>query len=153
MLEISKKILKTEAWEVILLNKLFFANLIYFGVTGFLSISWGAKRNHTDKKNITWVADNNYIDVGEKVDIGDDFQIAYGSYLHTLCFFPKPLKKFCYQFPVNPNVPYLLRIWFSIGNYIGFKYFPRFNISVETPGMLFRSESIRFWVSFLLLFD
>eukprot|EP00253_Pinus_taeda_P024054 PITA_24054 len=108
---------------------------------GFLSISCGAKRNYTDAHNITWVPDYNYIDVGQTADIGDASKRAYGSYLHTLRFFPKPLNKSCYQLPVTPNVPYLLRTWSVIGNYTGSEKFADFLLSVETPGMLFQSAS------------
>jgi hypothetical protein len=83
---------------------------------GFLSIDCGGKANHTDENNITWVTDANYIDVGQTGEIGDAIQLGSGSYLHTLRFFPKPLNKSCYQLPVTPDVPYLLRLWFAVGN-------------------------------------
>eukprot|EP00253_Pinus_taeda_P034358 PITA_34358 len=107
----------------------------------FLSISCGEKGNHTDSNNITWVPDDNYIDVGQTEDIGDASKRAYGSYLHTLRFFPNPLNKYCYQFTMTPNVPYLLRTWSVIGNYTGSEKFADFLISVETPGMLSQTVS------------
>jgi hypothetical protein len=102
---------------------------------GFLTISCGGKTNYTEN-NITWVTDAGYIDVGETADIGNATKRAYGSYLHHLRLFPKPLNKSCYQLPVAPDVPYLVRLWFAVGNYNGFKQFPSFAFSIETPGLL-----------------
>eukprot|EP00253_Pinus_taeda_P010018 PITA_10018 len=116
-------------------------SLIVRAQPGFLSISCGAKGNQTDENNITWVPDDNYIDVGQTTYVGDASQRGYGSYLHTLRFFPKPLNKSCYQLPVTPNVPYLLRTWSVIGNYTGSEKFADFFLSVETPGMLFQTVS------------
>jgi hypothetical protein len=101
---------------------------------GFLSIICGGKTNYTDENNITWVPDADYIDVGETADIGN--VNAFGSPLDSLRFFPKPLDKSCYQLPVPSNVPYLLRLWFFIGNYSGFQTLPSFTFSVETVDML-----------------
>eukprot|EP00253_Pinus_taeda_P016644 PITA_16644 len=127
-------------WMVMsMLLNLFFLNVR--AQPGFLSISCGAKGNQTDQNNITWVPDDNYIDVGDTSYVGDASQGAYGSYLHTLRFFPKPLNKSCYQLPVTPNVPYLLRIWSVIGNYTGSEKFADFSLSVETPGLLFQADS------------
>eukprot|EP00253_Pinus_taeda_P005299 PITA_05299 len=101
---------------------------------GFLSIDCGGKTNRTGENNIMWVTDDNYINVGHRGEIGN--ASAYGSYLHTLRVFPKPLNKSCYQLPVVPGVPYLLRLWFAVGNYSGFKKLPSFAFSIETEGML-----------------
>lgn len=111
---------------------------------GFLGIDCGSKTNHTDRNNITWVNDTNYIHVGKTGDIEDTSQQAYGSVLHNLRFFPKPLNKSCYQLPVAPSVPYLLRPWFAIGNYSGFQQLPiSFRYSIETLGSLaFRNITI-----------
>eukprot|EP00253_Pinus_taeda_P009510 PITA_09510 len=102
--------------------------------TGFLSIDCGGKTNRTGETNIMWVTDDNYINVGHRGEIGN--ASAYGSYLHTLRVFPKPLNKSCYQLPVVADVPYLLRLWFAVGNYSGFKKLPSFAFSIETEGML-----------------
>jgi hypothetical protein len=113
--------------------------LLFVNVTaqpGFLSIDCGGKRNHSAQNSISWVTDANYIDVGEIAEIEDVSQDANGSHLHNLRFFPKPLKKSCYQLPVVPNVPYLLRGWFAIGKYSGFKQLRSFVVSIETLGML-----------------
>jgi len=101
---------------------------------GFLSIDCGGKTNQTRENNVRWVTDANYIDVGQTGEIGN--ASASGSYLHTLRVFPKPLNKSCYQLPVLPNVPYLLRLWFAVGNYSGFKQLPSFAFSIETLDML-----------------
>lgn len=100
---------------------------------GFLSIDCGGKENHTDENNITWVTDANYIDIGDTEDIGS---ATSPSYLQRLRFFPKPLNKSCYQLPVVPNVPYLLRLWFSLGNYSRFHNYPGFTYTIETLGTL-----------------
>eukprot|EP00253_Pinus_taeda_P030649 PITA_30649 len=107
-------------------------------MAGYLSLDCGGKRNHTAENNITWVSDANYIDVGQTadIDLGDFSYQTYGSSIHSLRYFPKPLRKSCYQFPVAPNVPYLLRTWFAIGNYTGFQRQPSFGLSYETLGML-----------------
>eukprot|EP00253_Pinus_taeda_P021568 PITA_21568 len=102
--------------------------------TGFLSIDCGGKTNRTGENNIMWVTDDNYINVGHRGEIGN--ASAYGFYLHTLRVFPKPLNKSCYQLPVVADVPYLLRLWFAVGNYSGFKKLPSFAFSIETEGML-----------------
>jgi hypothetical protein len=106
-------------------------------VEGFLSIICGGKTNYTEN-NRTWVTDADYINVGETADIGNASQGPYGSYLHHLRLFPKPLNKSCYQLPVAPDVPHLLRLWFAVGNYSGFKQLPSFQLSIETLGMLAR---------------
>jgi hypothetical protein len=105
-------------------------------VAGFLSIRCGGKTNYTDENNITWVTDADYIDVGETADIGNVTEQALGSPLDSLRFFPKPLNKSCYTLPVPSNVPYLLRLWFLIGNYSGFQTLPSFAYSFETVDML-----------------
>eukprot|EP00253_Pinus_taeda_P020782 PITA_20782 len=114
---------------------------------GFLSISCGGKTNHTGENNITWIPDAHYIDVGQSADIGDaignasrlgSYASLYGSYLHTMRYFPKPLNKSCYQLPVTPDVPHLLRLWFPSGF-----FFPNrqssinFDFSIETMDMSF----------------
>jgi hypothetical protein len=102
--------------------------------SGFLSVDCGGKGNHTDENTIAWVTDANYIDVGETTDTGN---ASSPSYLQRLRFFPKPLNKSCYRLPVAPNVPYLLRIWFSVGNYRRFSgSYPSFTLTIETPGLL-----------------
>lgn len=102
---------------------------------GFLSISCGGETNHTaENTNITWITDAHYINVGQPVDIGDASD--YGSYLHTLRLFRKPLNKSCYQLPLVPNATCLLRLWFVIGNYSGFQILPRFSFSIETIDIL-----------------
>lgn len=95
----------------------------------------GGKTNQTAENNGTWVTDANYIWVGQKAKIVS--VQAYSSYLHNLGFFPKPLNKSCYELPVAPNVPYLLRLWFEVGNYTGFKQLPiSIAFSIETLVMV-----------------
>eukprot|EP00253_Pinus_taeda_P015348 PITA_15348 len=104
---------------------------------GFLSISCGGKTNATAENNITWVTDAHYIDVGESADIGDASEQAYGSYLHTMRYFPKPLNKSCYQLPAAPDVPHLLRLWFAIGKFSRYnRSLYNFAFSIETVDML-----------------
>eukprot|EP00253_Pinus_taeda_P031601 PITA_31601 len=102
---------------------------------GFLSISCGGKTNATAENNITWVTDAHYIDVGESADIGDVSEL--GSLLHTMRYFPKPLNKSCYQLPVAPDVPHLLRLWFYAGNFSVYADSSSdFAFSIETEDML-----------------
>eukprot|EP00253_Pinus_taeda_P017961 PITA_17961 len=105
---------------------------------GFLSISCGAKTNQTGENNITWIPDAHYIDVGQSADIGNvTSEEAYGFYLHRMRYFPKPLNKSCYQLPVAPDVPHLLRLWFYAGNFSGYADpSPYFAFSIETEDML-----------------
>lgn len=101
---------------------------------GFLSIDCAGQETYTDENNIAWVTDATYIDVGETAVTGN---ATLPSYLQRLRFFPKPLNKSCYRLPVSPNVPYLLRLWFSLGNYSGFSgSYPNFKFSIETSGFL-----------------
>ena len=67
-----------------------------------------------------------YIDVGKAADIRNSSELGWR-------YFPKPLNKSCYQLPVTPNVPHLLRLWFSprISPEISFA------LSIETVDMLF----------------
>eukprot|EP00253_Pinus_taeda_P031186 PITA_31186 len=113
--------------------------------SGFLSVDCAGKENYTDENKIAWVTDASYIDVGETAVTGN---ATLPSYLQRLRFFPKPLNKSCYRLPVSPNVPYLLRLWFSLGNYSGFSSsYPNFNYSIETSGLLIHStmsDSISF---------
>jgi hypothetical protein len=104
---------------------------------GFLSIDCGGKANHTDENNITWVTDANYINVGQTGKIGDAIELGSGSYSQNLRFFPKPLNKSCYQLPVTPDVPHLLRLWFAFGSSSAFEFLPSFSYSIETLGMLY----------------
>lgn len=105
--------------------------------SGFLSVDCAGKENYTDENKISWVTDANYIDVGETAVTGN---ATLPSYLQRLRFFPKPLNKSCYRLPVSPNVPFLLRLWFSLGNYSGFSgSYPNFNYSIETSGLLIHS--------------
>eukprot|EP00253_Pinus_taeda_P002094 PITA_02094 len=104
---------------------------------GFLNINCGGTTNHTVENNITWVTDANYIDVGKTADIGNVTEAALGSSLDSLRYFPKPLNKSCYLLPVPSSVPYLLRIWFVVGDYTGFQSWPlSFAYSFETTDML-----------------
>lgn len=105
--------------------------------SGFLSVDCAGKENYTDENKIAWVTDANYIDVGETAVTGN---ATLPSYLQRLRFFPKPLNKSCYRLPVSPNVPFLLRLWFSLGNYSGFSgSYPNFIYSIETSGLLIYS--------------
>eukprot|EP00253_Pinus_taeda_P030843 PITA_30843 len=109
----------------------------HLNLQGFLSISCGGKTNATAENNITWVTDAHYIDVGESADIGNASEQGSGSYLLTMRYFPKPLNKSCYQLPVAPDVPHLLRLWFYAGNFSGYagpSY--DFAFSIETEDML-----------------
>lgn len=107
-------------------------------VAGFLSVDCAGKEAYTDENKIAWVTDANYIDVGETAVTGN---ATLPSYLQRLRFFPKPLNKSCYRLPVSPNVPVLLRLWFSLGNYSGFSgSYPNFNYSIETSGLLIHSK-------------
>eukprot|EP00253_Pinus_taeda_P020305 PITA_20305 len=87
---------------------------------------------------MTWISDANYIDVGQTAEFGYDISYDYG--VHSLWVFPKPLEKSCYQLPLVPDVPYLLRLVFVVGNYSGFKRLPSFAFSIETPGMIARGN-------------
>lgn len=112
---------------------------------GFLSINCGGEATLTAQNGITWVGDANYVDVGQTADITpvSDYatEKAFGTYLRTIRVFPKPLNKSCYQLPVVPDVPYLLRLWFTLGNYSGFQQLPSFAFSIETLGLL-ASENV-----------
>lgn len=50
--------------------------------------------------------------------------------------FPGPLNKSCYQLPITPNMPHLVRIRFYNGNYSGQSVSPLFQFSIETTEML-----------------
>lgn len=100
---------------------------------GFLSIDCGGKTNYTSQNNITWVTDANYINAGRTVYAANG-ALPYN--LQSLRLFPKPLNKTCYQLPIAPNTPYLLRLYFVVGNYSGFQKLPSFSFSVETLDML-----------------
>ena len=107
-------------------------------IAGFLNIDCGGKTNHTDVNNMKWVTDANYIDdLGERADIGNATEEASGSYLTSLRFFPYPSHKSCYHLPVDPYVPYLLRLRFVVGNYSRFQQMPIFAFTVETMGTLY----------------
>lgn len=101
---------------------------------GFLSVDCAGKENYTDENNIAWVTDANYIDVGEPADTGN---ANLPTYLQRLRLFPKPLNKSCYRLPVSGNVPYLLRLWFVLGNNSRFSgSYPNFTYTIETSGTL-----------------
>eukprot|EP00253_Pinus_taeda_P034408 PITA_34408 len=98
---------------------------------GFLNIDCGGKRK---RENLTWVTDVNYIDVGRTVDSGN---ASLPSYLQSLRLFPKPLNKSCYKLRIAPNVRYLLRVWWALGNSSDFKTSSTsFTFSIETMDML-----------------
>lgn len=90
------------------------------------------------KNNITWVTDASYIEVGQTIDTHN---ATLQSYLQNLQFFPNPLNKCFYQLPVEPDMPYLLRLWFAVGNYNGYAQSIRYYI--ETLDLLtMRNEMI-----------
>lgn len=133
---------KSAIWTVVLI--LLVVSVI--AQPGFLSVDCGAKRNYTDpENNITWVPDVNYIDVGRSEYTGDISQEADNSFMQYLRYFPMPLNKSCFRLPVEPSMPYLVRLWFAIGNYSGFDAFPiKFVFSIETRSMLaFQNVSFR----------
>eukprot|EP00253_Pinus_taeda_P035970 PITA_35970 len=105
---------------------------------GFLSIDCGSSTNYSDINNIRWVTDDNYIDhLGQRANIGNVSEKSYG-----LRFFPKPLNKSCYHLPVEPHVPYLVRLSFStlwsiVRNYSGLQTEMSFAFSIETKGTLY----------------
>eukprot|EP00253_Pinus_taeda_P028796 PITA_28796 len=144
---------KWTAWiapVVMLLLSLFY---VITAQPDFLSISCGAKTNHTADNNITWITDAHYIDVGQSLDdIGDLSKEAYGSYLHSSRYFPEPLNKSCYQLPVAPDMPYLLRLWFPPSR----EFVQSFTFSIETVDML-AHRSVRLdqykpiWHEFILV--
>ncbi|KAH9326550.1 hypothetical protein KI387_006728, partial [Taxus chinensis] len=102
---------------------------------GFLSIDCGAQGNLIDSEtNITWVADDNFIDVGDKEKFTKSEGMGYEFYLQSYRVFPKPLNKSCYQLPVKSEVTHLLRLSFVAGILTG----PNgFNYSVEAQDMLY----------------
>ncbi|XP_057813495.2 probable LRR receptor-like serine/threonine-protein kinase At1g67720 isoform X2 [Cryptomeria japonica] len=102
--------------------------------TGFLNLDCGATQNYTDNEtSMNWIIDSNeYITVGEKANVNNS-----RVYLQSLRYFPKADKS-CYSLSVDPETPYLIRLWFHFGNYNGKKNPPSFNVSVETQGMLYR---------------
>eukprot|EP00253_Pinus_taeda_P032856 PITA_32856 len=122
---------KWTAWIAPVLMLLLSLFYVITAQPDFLSISCGAKTNHTADNNITWITDAHYIDVGQSEDIEDLSEQAYGSYLHSFRYFPEALNKSCYQLPVAPDVPYLLRLWFPPRRKSQF-----FTFSIETVDML-----------------
>ncbi|XP_059064814.1 leucine-rich repeat receptor-like serine/threonine-protein kinase At2g14510 [Cryptomeria japonica] len=101
---------------------------------GFLNIDCGGRKNSTDPEtNITWIVDANYVDVGQTVN----FSVPNTPFhMQSMRLFPKPLNKSCYRLPVNPNVNYLLRLWFLFDYYDQSTNLPSFNVSFETEGLL-----------------
>ncbi|XP_059071575.1 probable LRR receptor-like serine/threonine-protein kinase At1g67720 isoform X2 [Cryptomeria japonica] len=101
---------------------------------GFLNIDCGGRKNSTDPEtNMTWIVDANYVDVGQTVN----FSIPNTPFhMQSMRLFPKPLNKSCYRLPVNPNVNYLLRLWFLFDYYDQSTNLPSFNVSFETEGLL-----------------
>ena len=82
---------------------------------------------------MTWIADSNYVDVGETVN----FSVPNTPFhMQSMRFFPKTLNKSCYRLPMNPNANYLLRLWFLFDYYDQSQNIPTFNISFETEGLL-----------------
>ncbi|GLJ59098.1 hypothetical protein SUGI_1492690 [Cryptomeria japonica] len=100
---------------------------------GFLSIDCGGKSNYKHENGIQWVPDDNYIQVGEKVEIRNS---SMPEYQQSVRVFPGPLDKSCYQLPITPKVPHLARIWFYNGNYSVQSVSPLFRFSIETTEML-----------------
>ncbi|XP_059071619.1 probable LRR receptor-like serine/threonine-protein kinase At5g48740 [Cryptomeria japonica] len=100
---------------------------------GFLSIVCGGKSDYTDENGIEWVTDDNYIEVGQKVEIANS---SLPVYQQSVRVFPRPLSKSCYQLPITPKVPHLVRIWFYNGNYSGESGSLLFKFSIETTEML-----------------
>lgn len=126
---------KSAVWMAVCVQLGLFAAVV-ISQPGFLSIACGGEMNYTAQNNIAWVTDANFINVGQTAKTGVDSRKGFGSHLHTLRFFPKPLNKSCYQLPVLPNVPFLRRLWFAVGNYTGLPNKNSFRYSTETEGML-----------------
>ncbi|GLJ05834.1 hypothetical protein SUGI_0026370 [Cryptomeria japonica] len=102
---------------------------------GFLSIDCGGLLNRTDPEtNITWVTDDNYI---RGSGIRENINNATSPfYLQSARVFPYPTNKSCFEIPLTPNIPHLLRLWFNAGNFNGLQQIPRFDLSYETTDML-----------------
>eukprot|EP00253_Pinus_taeda_P014917 PITA_14917 len=134
---------KWTAWIAPVLMLLLSLFYVITAQPDFLSISCGAQTNHTADNNITWITDAHYIDVGQSEDIGNFIQqYAYGSYLHSYRYFPEPPNKSCYQLPVAPDVPYLLRLWFppSTSSIETVLQSSTFTLSIETVDMLYQQN-------------
>ncbi|XP_059064980.1 leucine-rich repeat receptor-like serine/threonine-protein kinase At2g14510 [Cryptomeria japonica] len=111
---------------------------------GFVSIDCGGERNRTDlDTNITWVTDDHYLhnNLGVKAESYYNYALRH-FYLGSLLVFPKPVKKACYELPLTPNVPHLLRVSFVDANSTGSR---GFNYSIETSDMLYMENVIPYY--------
>ncbi|GLJ05679.1 hypothetical protein SUGI_0022890 [Cryptomeria japonica] len=95
--------------------------------------------NRTDPEtNIAWVTDDHYIhNLGEKAE--SYYSDSVDLYLGSLRVFPKPINKACYELPLTPNLPHLLRLWFVNANSSASQ---GFNYSIETLDMLYMEKVV-----------
>ncbi|XP_057823867.2 probable LRR receptor-like serine/threonine-protein kinase At5g48740 isoform X2 [Cryptomeria japonica] len=115
---------------------------------GFLSIDCGGEGSYTDPNTtITWVPDDDFIhNLGEKAESYYSYTVKF--YLTRLRVFPKPVNKACYELPITPNLPHLLRLSFVKANSSASR---GFNYSVETLDMLYMEKVVFDYDNYLVV--
>ncbi|CAM6104463.1 unnamed protein product [Calypogeia fissa] len=106
--------------------------MIFFGVCfvvpvsyaqsdGFLSIDCGnTKLNYTDINQVQWVADDgSYITTGSSTEqIFDNASVGGNQALRSFRYFPERRSKYCYEFLLNNDLSYLIRVSFYMNGSI-----------------------------------
>ncbi|KAL6127418.1 hypothetical protein ACLB2K_070783 [Fragaria x ananassa] len=80
----------------------------------FLSIDCGGSESYTDKNNIRWVGDDDYVHSGESLSVGN----VSPRVISTVRVFSS-LRKNCYTIPVTAGDRILVRASFYYGNFDG----------------------------------
>ncbi|XP_057823865.2 probable LRR receptor-like serine/threonine-protein kinase At2g23950 isoform X2 [Cryptomeria japonica] len=127
---------------------LFWCTLFAYAQPGFLSIDCGGDGNYTDPNTtIIWVPDDDFIhNLGEKAESYYSYTVKF--YLTRLRVFPKPINKACYELPITPNLPHLLRLSFVKANSSASR---GFNYSVETLDMLYMEKVVFDYDNYLVV--
>ena len=80
------------------------------------------------EKSIEWVSDDNYIEVGEKVEMKKS---SLPKRQQSINVFLRPLNKSPYRLPISPNITHLVRISFYNDNYSVESVSPPFNFPLK----------------------
>ncbi|XP_021759435.1 probable LRR receptor-like serine/threonine-protein kinase At5g48740, partial [Chenopodium quinoa] len=104
-------------------------DVIFCDQQGFLSLSCGGNTTYVDSQNITWISDDEYINVGRSLTT--NYVDNTSSMNTSVRYFPDARARNCYKLPVqNISSSILVRAKFVYQNYDKLKRAPAFNLSL-----------------------
>lgn len=121
-------LLHLELWLVFFLLSGMFS-VSYCDPEGFLSLSCGGTATYADSLNITWIPDDDYINVGQTTTINNVDSTSSSN--TSIRYFPDVRARNCYKIPVqNASSSVLVRAKFAYQNYDKLMRGPAFSLSL-----------------------